>query len=101
MSKERNLSWFVDQLLWLFRDMRASEINEIMKVFRQNDKLRMDGYGWKRVDVMCCVTLKSKCGWKGKRIWGKNMFKKPCPRCKTRLMGEITTLFCPTQSSAE
>ncbi|TRZ64409.1 MAG: hypothetical protein D4Q79_01610 [Spirochaetia bacterium] len=92
MSKNRNLEWFVDELLWLFRDMEASEINEIMEVFRKNDELRMDGYGWKRVKVKC---FSLGCEWKGRRVWGENMFKKLCPRCGERYKSGKTTIDCP------
>jgi hypothetical protein len=42
--------------------------------------LKEQGYGWKRITVKCCARG---CDWKGRRIWGPNMSKKPCPRCGT------------------
>jgi len=93
MGKEKNVIWFIDELLRLFRDMKPKEINEIMEIFRKNDELRLGGYGWKRVKVRCTSVLK--CGWEGRRLWRKSMFDKPCPKCHTVFRSGKTTIFCP------
>ena len=61
-----------------------------------NEKLRRMGYGWKRVRVRCTST--AKCGWEGRRVWRKEMFDKPCPRCKFVGRNGKTTLFCPPKA---
>ena len=58
-----------------------------------DEKLREEGYGWKRVRVRCVGT--SDCGWEGKRVWRKEMFDKSCPRCKFVGKAGGTSLFCP------
>ncbi len=57
------------------------------------EKLVKQGYGWKRVRVRCTST--AECGWEGRRVWRKEMFDKPCPRCKTICRSGRTTVFCP------
>ncbi len=57
------------------------------------EKLRREGYGWKRVKVRCWNIIS--CGWEGRRIWREGMFDKPCPRCKSIGKNKETTIFCP------
>jgi len=57
------------------------------------EKLREEGYGWKRVRVRCSNTLS--CGWEGRRVWRKEMFDKPCPRCGSIDKSGRTSVFCP------
>lgn len=63
------------------------------------EKLRQEGYGWKRVRVRCVATIS--CGWEGRRVWRKEMFDKPCPRCKIKYKDGTTTLFCPPRAVKE
>jgi hypothetical protein len=57
------------------------------------DELYKEGYGWKRVKVRCVGILN--CGWEGRRVWRKEMFDKPCPRCRVIFKSGQTTVFCP------
>lgn len=57
------------------------------------ERLRKEGYGWKRVRVRCGNL--TTCGWEGRRVWRPEMFDKPCPRCNFRGKNEETSLFCP------
>ena len=90
MKRKKDIDWFVDKLLNLFQDMGMAEIDEIVKFLKMNEELRLKGYGWKRVRVRCD---QYKCRWKGKRVWGTDMFKKPCPRCKIIFPSGRNTLF--------
>ena len=90
MNRKKGVDWFVDKLLNLFQDMEMAKVDEIIDFFKKNEELRIEGYGWKRVRVRCHTF---KCGWEGKRVWGKNMFKKPCSRCKVEFSGGRNTLF--------
>lgn len=92
---EKNTEWFVNKLLRLFRDMPQTEIDEIFEIFKANEGLRVEGYGWKPVDVMCIAT--TKCGWKGRRIWGEKMFDEPCPWCKFISKDGHTSVTCPVK----
>ena len=71
---------FLDKLLVIFRGMKQNDVREIFGYFLKNKKLRMYGYGWKRVVIRCS---NPKCYWRGKRKWGTHMFDKPCPKCKS------------------
>ena len=88
--KKEDIGWFVDKLLFLFQDMEMDKIDEIIHFFKENEELRIRGYGWKRVKIKCDSP---KCWWKGKRVWGKNMFKKPCPKCKVIFPSGRNTLY--------
>ncbi len=90
MARKKKVGWYIDELLKLFQDLEMAKINEIIAFFKKNEELRLEGYGWKRVRVRCD---QYKCQWKGKRVWGTNMFKKPCPRCKTIFPSGKNTLF--------
>lgn len=96
---ERNAGWYVDKLFHLFRDTERAEIDKVLAMFARNEELRIEGYGWKRVKVRCSNTVS--CGWEGKRLWGMEMFNKPCPRCKFRSKGGHTSLFCPPHAEKE
>jgi len=76
VKKDKNVRRLIDRLLRLFRDMKPTEIDRIMKIFKENEKLRLEGYGWKGVTIKCV-----KCDWRGRRIWGEGMFDKKCPKC--------------------
>lgn len=91
MKKEKVIR-FIDELLRLFRDMEITKVDEIIKIFRKNDDLRLEGYGWKRVRIRCD---NPKCRWEGKRVWRKEMFDEPCLRCKSVSKRGKTSLFCP------
>ena len=92
-NAERDIRWFFDKLLRLFRDMKRVEIDKIFEILMKNEELRMEGYGWKKTSVRCTGTVS--CGWEGKRVWGKKMFNKPCPRCRFKSKSGHTSLFCP------
>lgn len=90
MNRKKEIDWFVDKMLNLFQDMEMAKVDEIIDFFKKNEELRIEGYGWKRVRVKCDGP---KCRWEGKRVWGTNMFKKPCPRCKAIFPSGRNTLF--------
>jgi len=58
--------------------MKPAEIDRIMELFKRNEELRLEGYGWKKIRVKCD---NPDCRWEGRRIWGEKMFDKPCPKC--------------------
>ena len=78
-------------LLKLFRDISPKEIDRIMGLFKGNEELRLQGYGWKGVIVKCGNI---NCDWRGKRIWGEKMFDKKCPSCGW-------SVSCPVRLSKE